>query len=105
MFRLNVQCTRLKVRLFSSGFPLILLLKEANHAGVRVRCLVLLLLLFIIIIFWKGRQTVPGAHSLLEILRHQQGNLTLQIKEAISIKEFSPTLNRRSEDLGTGFLP
>ena len=39
------------------------------------------------------------------ILRRQKDLLRLHIEEAMAIRTFKPTLNRRQEDLGTGFLP
>ena len=38
-------------------------------------------------------------------IKHQPDLLRLHIEEAIAIKQLKPTLNRRQEMLGTGFLP
>ena len=38
-------------------------------------------------------------------IKHQPDLLRLHIEEAIAIKKLKPTLNRRQETLGTGFLP
>ena len=39
------------------------------------------------------------------IIHHQRNDLRLHIAEALAIKTMKPPLNRRQEDLGTGFLP
>ena len=41
---------------------------------------------------------------IFKVVKHCQGQLRLQVEEAMAIKEHKPTLNRRTEDLGTGFL-
>ena len=41
----------------------------------------------------------------LKTIKHQPDLLRLHIEEAIAIKQLKPTLNRRQETLGTGFLP
>ena len=38
-------------------------------------------------------------------IKHQPDLLRLHIEEAIAIKQLKPTLNRRQETPGTGFLP
>ena len=38
-------------------------------------------------------------------IKHQPGHLRLHIEETIAIKQLKPTLKRRQETLGTGFLP
>ena len=40
-----------------------------------------------------------------KIIKHQRNDLHLHIEEALTIKALRPTLNRRQEDVGTGFLP
>ena len=40
-----------------------------------------------------------------KIIQHHPDLLRLHIEEAIAIKRLAPTLNRRQETLGTGFLP
>ena len=49
----------------------------------------------------------PGAVPRIEfkIIHHQRNDLRLHITEALAIKTMKPPLNRRQEDLGTGFLP
>ena len=39
------------------------------------------------------------------VVKYQRNDLRLHIEEALAIKKLRPTLNRRQEDLGTGFLP
>ena len=40
-----------------------------------------------------------------KVLRKNRDLLRLHIEEAMAIKQANPALNRRQEDLGTGFLP
>ena len=40
-----------------------------------------------------------------KVLRKNRDLLHLHIEEAMAIKQANPALNRRQEDLGTGFLP
>ena len=40
-----------------------------------------------------------------KILRHEGNELRLRIEEALAIKDETPELNRRQEDMGIGFLP
>ena len=40
-----------------------------------------------------------------KVIDRAHDNLRLHIREAIAIKEMEPSLNRRQEELNTGFLP
>ena len=40
-----------------------------------------------------------------EIVGHERNILRLHIEEALAILKYKPELNRRQEDLGTGFRP
>ena len=53
------------------------------------------------------KENHPGMQPNLTftIIRHQRDELRLHIEEAMAIKLNKPDLNRRQEDLGTGFLP
>ena len=64
----------------------------------------------------KDESTEFGAHFKHEhpkskpkisfsILSQQRDELRLHVEEAMAIKTRQPVLNRRQEELGTGFLP
>ena len=64
----------------------------------------------------KDENTAFGAHFMYEhpkskpkinfsIIVHQPDELRSHVKEAMAIKTRQPELNRRQEELGTGFLP
>ena len=64
----------------------------------------------------KDENTAFGAHFKYKhpkskpkinfsIIAHQQDELRLHVEEAMAIKTRQPELNRRQEELGTGFLP
>ena len=56
--------------------------------------------------YWREYTTANGDIALsFEIVRHERNNLRLHIEEALAILKYKPELNRRQEDLGTGFLP
>ena len=42
---------------------------------------------------------------LFEVVVRNRDPLRLHIEEALTIKRLKPALNRRQEDMGTGFLP
>ena len=52
-------------------------------------------------------QKHPGKVPLINftIVKHQRNDIRLVIEDVLAIKKLRPTLNRRQEDLGTGFLP
>ena len=56
--------------------------------------------------YWREHTAANGDIALsFEIVRHERNNLRLHIEEALAILKYKPELNRRQEDLGTGFLP
>ena len=50
----------------------------------------------------KGKEVKPSVT--FKIIKHQRDLLRLHIEESMAIKQLKPTLNRRLETLGTGFL-
>ena len=40
-----------------------------------------------------------------EVIKHAADVLQLQIEEAMAIQRYNPALNRKIEQLGTGYLP
>ena len=50
----------------------------------------------------EHRPEIPNIK--FEILKRCSDDLRLHIEEALAIQQFRPSLNRRVEDMGTGFL-
>ena len=56
--------------------------------------------------YWREHTAANGDIAIsFEIVRHERNNLRLHIEEALAILKYKRELNRRQEDLGTGFLP
>ena len=58
--------------------------------------------------FWRslrGGASEGETQISFSVLSHQQDELRLHVEEPMAIKSPKPELNRRQEELGTGFLP